>query len=67
MGDKGPPLDKELVDAFVLKAHGDIDAVKAMLEREPTLVNCARDWGGGDWETGLGAASHVGNREIAEF
>jgi hypothetical protein len=67
MGDKGPPLDQELVDEFVLKAHGDLDAVTAMLDREPALVNCARDWGGGDWETGLGAASHVGRREIAVF
>jgi len=25
------------------------------------------DWGFGDWESALGAASHVGNREIAEY
>jgi hypothetical protein len=25
------------------------------------------DWGFGDWEDALGAASHVGNREIAEY
>src|SRR5262249_49180889 len=25
------------------------------------------DWGYGDWESALGAASHVGNRDIAEF
>ena len=25
------------------------------------------DWGGGDFETGLGAAAHMGNREIALF
>ena len=30
-------------------------------------MNCAWDWGGGDWETGLGAASHVGRRDIALF
>ena len=67
MGDKGPPLGQELVDEFVLKAHGDLEAATAMLEREPALVNCARDWGGGDWETGLGAASHIGRRDIAEL
>jgi hypothetical protein len=67
MGDKGPPIAQELVDDFVLQAHGDLDAVKRLLEQEPALVNCARDWGGGDWETALGAASHVGRREIAEF
>jgi hypothetical protein len=25
------------------------------------------DWGGGDWETGLGGASHMGRRDIVEF
>ena len=38
-----------------------------MLDREPTLVNAAWDWGGGDWETGLGGASHVGRRDIVEY
>jgi hypothetical protein len=67
MGDKGPPIAQELVDEFVLKAHADLDYVRAQLEREPALVNCARDWGEGDWETGLGAASHIGRRDIAEL
>ena len=63
--DRPPMLASELVDEFVLKAHGDLDTVKRLLEQEPALVNAARDWGGGDWETGLGAAAHVGHREIA--
>jgi hypothetical protein len=25
------------------------------------------DWGGGDWESGLGAAAHTGRKEIARF
>ena len=36
-----------------------------MAER-PALARAAWDWGYGDWETALGAASHVGNPEIAE-
>ena len=64
---KPPALDPELVNEFVLKSHGDLEAVKRLLEEAPALVNCAWDWGGGDWETGLGAASHVGHREIALF
>ena len=62
-----PALEPELVHEFVLKAHGDLDTVKRLLEQAPALVNCAWDWGGGDWETGLGAASHVGRRDIALF
>lgn len=37
------------------------------VERAPQIVNAAWDWGGGDWETGLGAAAHVGRRDIAEY
>jgi hypothetical protein len=51
----------------VLKAHGDLGVVKQLVEQEPKIVNAAWDWGGGDWETGLGAASHVGRRDIAEY
>jgi len=28
-------------------------------------VNASWDWGAGDWETGLGAAAHMGRRDIA--
>jgi hypothetical protein len=34
---------------------------------EPHLANAAWDWGGGDWETALGAAGHMGRRDIAEL
>jgi hypothetical protein len=65
--EKPPPIDSELVAEFVLKAHGDFGVVKQLLEREPAIVNAAWDWGGGDWETALGAAAHVGRRDIAEY
>src|SRR4029450_12581534 len=65
--EKPPPLDAELVAEFVLMAHGDLGVVKQLVEQEPALVNAAWDWGGGDWETGLGAAAHVGRRDIAEY
>jgi ankyrin repeat protein len=38
-----------------------------MVEKEPMVVNACWDWGGGDFETALGGASHVGNREIANY
>jgi hypothetical protein len=65
--EKSLPIDKELVAEFVLKAHGDLGVVKQLVESEPAMVNAAWDWGGGDWETGLGAAAHVGRRDIAEY
>ena len=60
-------LASALVRDFVANAHGDLDFVRAALEDEPALLNAAWDWGGGDWETGLGAAAHMGRRDIAEL
>lgn len=48
-------------------AHRDIQRVRELLAMRPTLANATVDWGFGDWETALGAASHVGRREIAEL
>ena len=58
-------LDRAAVESFVANAHGDLDAVREALASQPALVNAAWDWGGGDWETALGAASHMGRRDIA--
>lgn len=63
--EKGPKLDAELVQEFVMVAHGDLDRTRVLLQGEPRLVNATVDWGGGDFETALGGASHTGSREIA--
>ena len=65
--DRPPALDPELVQEFVIKAHGDLDRVGQLLEQEPRLVNATWDWGGGDWETGLGGAAHMGRKDIARY
>jgi hypothetical protein len=62
-----PALDSDLVREFVANAHGDLDAVRNLLADEPAFANASWDWGGGDWETGLGAAAHMGRRDIAEL
>lgn len=61
------PLPASLVREFVGKAHGDVAATKALLAETPGLLNATWDWGGGDFEMGIGGAGHMGNREIAEF
>jgi hypothetical protein len=61
------PLVASLVQDFVRKAHTDLTATKALLAEQPSLLNATWDWGGGDFETGLGGAGHMGNREIAEY
>jgi hypothetical protein len=65
MSDAPAQLDPATVQAFVANAHGDLDVVRSLLAEEPALINAAWDWGGGDWETGLGAAAHMGRRDIA--
>ena len=66
MADK-PRLDPDLVQEFVGCAHGDLARIEELHHLHPALVNAAWDWGGGDWETALGAAAHVGRRDIAGF
>jgi hypothetical protein len=56
-------LAREMVGA----SHVRIDRVRELLAKNRSLALASWDWGFGDWETALGAASHVGNREIAEL
>lgn len=65
--EKKPALEATLVQEFVGKSHADLEGVKELLAQEPALINSAWDWGGGDWETGLGAAAHMGRRDIAQY
>jgi hypothetical protein len=65
--EKPAALPAELVQEFVGKAHGDLPRVQVLLGQEPRLLNAAWDWGGGDWETALGAAAHMGRRDIALY
>ena len=62
-----PQLDKELVATFVGAGHRDMEKVKALLEETPNLLNSAHDWKFGDFETCLGAASHVGYKELVLY
>ena len=62
-----PALESKLAQEFVGNAHGDLARVKELLAQEPMLINATWDWGGGDFETALGAASHMGRKDIAEF
>jgi hypothetical protein len=60
-----PAHEPETVKEMVTVSHGNVARVRELLSGRPALANAGWDWGFGDWETSLGAASHVGNREIA--
>ncbi len=63
---KKPQLSRTMVQDFVIFAHYDLDMTKKLLDREPLLINGFMDWGAGDWESGLGGASHMGRHDIVE-
>jgi hypothetical protein len=60
-------LDAEAVKDFVIAGHGNLDKVKEMLKATPGLLNATWDWGGGDFESALGGAGHMGRHDIADF
>ena len=62
-----PSMNDTMVSGIVGASHGNFDKVKELVNARPELAGAAWDWGFGDWETALGAASHVGRRDIAEF
>lgn len=62
-----PTHDPELVKEIVGASHGRIDDVRKLVEAKPELAKAAWDWGFGDWESALGAASHMGRRDIADL
>ncbi|MFN0173142.1 MAG: hypothetical protein ACKVU0_00745 [Saprospiraceae bacterium] len=62
-----PAIKDEYSYGVVSAAHSDLDKVKELVGKRPELANAAWDWGFGDYETAIGAASHMGRRDIAEY
>src|SRR5215471_7157454 len=62
MSTQSPP--QELVEQFVIAAHFNLPRVKELYEQHPELLNIA--WAKFE-ETALAAASHTGQRAIAEY
>lgn len=65
--DSFPTQPPEVVREMVTVAHGNFKRVRELVDARPSLAKAGWDWGFGDWETALGAASHTGRREIAEY
>lgn len=62
-----PSIDDAIVSEVVGVSHFNLDRVKELVGKRPELARATWDWGFGDWETALGAASHVGRRDIADY
>ena len=65
--DSFPSYHPAVAKEMVAVSHGNVARVRELLQQHPELAKASWDWGYGDWETALGAASHVGNRPIAEL
>jgi hypothetical protein len=65
--DSFPTQPATLVREMVTVSHFDLKRVQQLVGAQPSLARAAWDWGFGDWESALGAASHMGNRPIAEY
>jgi hypothetical protein len=65
--DSFPSQHLSLAKEIVGVSHGNLARVKELVQQHPALAKASFDWGYGDWETALGAASHTGRREIADL
>lgn len=61
------PISRDIIKKMVGASHSDLAAVTEMLKGESNLANAYWDWGGGDFESALGAASHMARQDIASL
>lgn len=61
-----PTTPSSRAAAFVGACHAKLDVVNTMLAEDAGLAKASWDWGFGDWETAIGAASHTGRTDIIE-
>lgn len=61
------PLVLELVKEFVVAGHNELETTKRLLAEHAGFLNACWDWGGGDFETALEGAGHMGRKDIAEY
>lgn len=62
-----PNIDPEIVSEVVGKSHFNLDRVKELVDARPELARSVWEWRFGDFESAIGAASHVGRRDIVLY
>jgi hypothetical protein len=62
-----PAIDEAVVSEVVGVSHFDLDRLQVLVNARPELARATWDWGFGDWETAIGAASHVGRKDIVAY
>ncbi len=62
-----PAITEEIANEVVGVSHFNLDRLKELVNKRPELAHATWDWGFGDWETAIGAASHVGRKDMVEY
>ena len=60
-------IDPAVVEAMVSKSHFDLEGVEKLVTTRPELAKASWEWRFGDFESAIGAASHVGRRDIVQY
>ncbi len=62
-----PNVDPEIISEVVGKSHFNLERVKELVDERPELARAVWEWRFSDFESAIGAASHVGRRDIAQY
>lgn len=65
--ERPPRIPDDLVKQFVSAGHNNLSEIQRLLAEEPGLLYASWDLGGGDFESALDGAGHVGDKEIAQY
>ncbi len=65
--DRYPAIKLDVAAEVVGVSHFDLNKLKAIVDPRPELAKAEWDWGFGDWESAIGAASHVGRKDIVDY
>jgi hypothetical protein len=65
--DRYPAIQLEIASEVVSVSHFNLDRLKELVDPRPELAKAVWDWGFGDWESAIAAASHVGRKDIVDY
>jgi hypothetical protein len=65
--DRYPAIRLDIAAEVVGVSHFNLDRLKELVEPRPELARANWDWGFGDWESAISAASHAGRKDIVEY
>lgn len=65
--DRYPAIPLAIAEEVVGISHFNLERLKQLVEPRPELAKACWDWGYGDWESAIAAASHVGRVDIIEY